>query len=327
MGKMRRFLKNNEGFALILTILIISLIVTLTLQFNASMRSDLYAASNLRDSIKLGYIAKSGFNWALAILSVDALESDFDSIHDPWMYAKALSSYSTSIFEEGRFEVEIMDHSGKIQINQLVDKDGKYNNKQKDLLTRFLNSKQFGLEPQDVANIVDAIKDWMDGDNDTDFGAENAYYQTLEKPYSCKNAPLDSLEELLLIRGITKELFYGTEDKPGIRHYLSIHGDGKININTADPLVLASLSDQMDEDMVQNMVTYRMDEENNLKDLQWYKQVPEMSHVTIDPLLVTTVSTYFEIRSEGFKDAMRKGVRGMVERREGSFRILSWNIL
>ena len=215
MGKMRRFLKNNEGFALILTILIISLIITLTLQFNSSMRSDLYAASNLRDSIRLGYIAKSGFNWALAMLSADALESDFDSIHEPWMYAKDLSSHSTSMFEEGRFVVEIIDHSGRIQIN----------------------------------------------------------------------------------------------------------------INTADPLVLASLSDEMDEDMVQNMVSYRIDEENNLKEIQWYKQVPEMSHVTIDPYLLTTVSTHFEIRSEGFKEAMHKGVRGMVERREGSFRILSWNVL
>ncbi len=324
---MKSFLKNDEGFALILTILIISLIVTLTLQFNSSMRSHLYAAANLRDSIKLGCIAKSGFNCALAILSEDALESAFDSIHEPWMVAKALSSNSTSIFEEGRFVVEIMDHSGRIQINKLVDKNGKYNNKQKDLLTRFLNSTKFGLEPEDVAIIVDAIKDWIDRDNDTDFGAENSYYQTLEEPYSCKNAPLDSLEELLLIRGITKELLYGREDQPGIRHYLSIHGDGKININTADPLVLASLSDQMDEDMVQNMVTYRMDEENNLKDPQWYKQVPEMSHVTIDPHLITTVSTHFEVRSEGFKAAMRKGVRGMVERRGGILRILSWHIL
>lgn len=324
---MKRLLKNNEGFALILTILIISLIVTLTLQFNSSMRSHLYAAANLRDSIKLGCIAKSGFNCALAILSEEGLETASDSIPEPWMVAKALSSHSTSIFEEGRFVVEIMDHSGRIQINKLVDENGNYNNKQKDLLTRFLNSTQFGLEPQDVAIIVDAIKDWIDLDNETDFGAENSYYQSLEEPYSCKNAPIDSLEELLLIRGLTKELFYGREDKPGIRHYLSIHGDGKININTADPLVLTSLSDQLDEDMVQNMVAYRMDEENNLKDPQWYKQVPEMSHVAIDPHLVTTVSTHFEVRSEGFKAAMRKGVRGMVERKGGILRILSWNIL
>jgi general secretion pathway protein K len=323
----KKFLKNNQGFALILTILIISLIVTLTLQFNSSMRSHLYAAVNLRDSIKLGCIAKSGFNCALAILLEDLLEKDFDSIQEPWMVAKDLSSHSTSMFEEGRFVIEIMDHSGKIQINKLVDENGNYNNTQKDLLTRFLNSTKFGLEPEEAAMIIDSIKDWIDQDDDTDFGAENAYYQALDKPYACKNGPLDYLEELLLIRGITKELFYGREDQPGIRQYLSIYGDGKININTADPLVLMALSDQMDEDMVQNMIAYRMDEGNNLQDLQWYKQVPEMSHVAIDPHLITTVSTHFEVRSEGFKGSMHKGVRGMVERKDGSLRVLSWQIL
>jgi len=75
------------------------------------------------------------------------------------------------------------------------------------------------------------------------------------------------------------------------------------------------------------MIAYRMDEGNNLKDLQWYKQVPEMSHVSIDPHLITTVSSHFEVRSEGFKEAMHKGVKGMVERRGGFLRILSWHIL
>ncbi len=58
---MIRLIKNDKGFALILTILIISLIVALTLQFNISIRSELHAAANLRDSIKLGCIARSGF--------------------------------------------------------------------------------------------------------------------------------------------------------------------------------------------------------------------------------------------------------------------------
>ncbi|MBW1770943.1 MAG: hypothetical protein JRJ17_07275, partial [Deltaproteobacteria bacterium] len=49
---MARFLQNNKGIALILTILIISLLVSLTLQFNRSMRSDVHAAANLRDGIK-----------------------------------------------------------------------------------------------------------------------------------------------------------------------------------------------------------------------------------------------------------------------------------
>jgi len=138
---MGRFLRNSKGMALILTILIISLIVSLTLQFNTSMRSNLHAASNLRDGIKLGYTAKSGFNYALAVLLEDVSEGNVDSLHEAWADPKALSKNSDAQFDEGRFEVKVSDHSGRIQINKLVTNDGRnYNNEQKDFLTRFLKS-------------------------------------------------------------------------------------------------------------------------------------------------------------------------------------------
>jgi len=324
---MRSLLKDNGGFALILTILIVSLIVALTLQFNVSMHSDLNAAANLRDAIRLGAIAKSGVNLACAVLFKDDLETDFDSLIETWANSKTLSSQSASMFEGGRFEVEILDNSGKIQINQLVDQGGGYNPKQQDLLARFLGSAEFGLDAEQVGNLVDAIKDWIDPDNEvTGFGEESSYYKELEKPYSCRNGPLEYLEELLLIKGVTKELFYGTREKPGISHYLSTYGDGRININTADPLVLRSLSEQMDGGMVEEMVSYRVDEKNDLRAPTWYQKVPGMSHITFDLDLLTTSSTYFEIRSVGIKEAMSKRVKAMVERKEGTIKILSWQL-
>jgi general secretion pathway protein K len=190
-----------------------------------------------------------------------------------------------------------------------------------------LSSEQFDLDPEKVSSLIDTIKDWIDLDNEvTGFGAENEYYQGMEKPYSCKNAPLELLEELLLIKGVTRNLFYGTKEKPGISYYLTTHGDGKININTADPLVLRSLSDQMDQEMVEEMLAYREDKKNNLKDPEWYQKVSGMSQITIDPDLVTTSSALFEIKSEGFKEAMVKLVTGMVERSKDTLRILSWKI-
>jgi len=314
--------------ALLLTILVITLIVSLTLQFNRSMRSDLHAAANFRDGIKLGYIAKSGFNFALAVLREDASEDNVDSLREGWAHLQTFSDNTATLFDRGRFQVKVSDHSGEININSLVDKNGKYDNAQKSLLTRFLNSPEFGLDPEETDNIVDAIKDWIDTDDEvTRFGAENIYYQALEKPYSCKNAPLEFIEELLLVRGITKELFYGTKEKPGISKYLTPYGDnGKININTADPLILRALSDEIDEEMAEDMVTYRKNEDNDLSDPNWYKSVPGMSHVTIADNLLTTSSTHFEITSEGFKGSMAKQITGMVKRKEDGFDILSWKI-
>jgi len=324
---MVKLLTDNRGMALILTILIISLIVALTLQFNTSMRSNLHAATNLRDGIKLSCIARSGFSGALALLYEDASSTTVDTLREPWAHARIFSENSASLFEEGRFLLEIADLSGRIQINQLVDRNGSYDDKQKELLMRFLRSPEFELDPEVVENIIDAIKDWIDPDHDTTrFGAEDSYYRGLERPYPCKNAPFDFLEELLLVRGITPELFYGTGERPGISLYLSTHGDGKININTAAPLVLRALSDQIDQDLAEDMVAYREDEDNDLSDASWYKRVPGISDVSIPDDLLTVSSTYFEITSEGLKGAMSKRIKGVVERKERKPKVLSWRV-
>jgi general secretion pathway protein K len=316
---MNRLIKDDSGFALILTILIISLIVAITLQFNTSMRSDMYDAASMKEGIELTCIAKSGFSYACAVLSQD--DPAVDSLHEDWADQKLLSSNSATMFENGRFEVRIIDYSGKIPINSLVEGE-----KYEALLTRFLSLEVFGLGSEDVGNLVDAIKDWVDPDDEvTKFGAENGYYQALDRPYSCKNAPLDSVEELLFVKGITKELFYGTREKPGISGYLTVYGNGRININTADPLVLRSLSDQIDQEMVEEMVAYREDEKNDLNDPAWYKNVPGMSHVSMNDLQ-TTSSTCFKIESEGHKETMRKRVTGTVERKEGTVKVLAWKI-
>jgi len=323
-----RFIKDNEGMALIMTILVISLIVALTLQFNASMRSNLQAAMNLRDGIKLGCIARSGINGALAILHEDASSGNEDTLREDWAHTKLFSESSSSLFNEGRFMVEITDLSGKIQLSQLIDKDGNYNSAQKSLLLRFMSFPEFGLDPEEVENIVDAIKDWIDNDNDTTrFGAEDAYYKALEKPYPCKNAPIEFLEELLFVRGITKELLYGSGEKPGISRYLSPYGNGKININTADIFILRSLSNDIDQERAEDMVEYRENEDNDLSDFKWYKNVPGMADVSIPDSLITTSSTYFEITSEGFKGSMRKKIEATVERKEKTLQVLSWKVL
>ncbi len=325
---MKSILKDNRGFALILTILIVSLVVVMTLQFNNSMWSDLYSSSNLRDGIRLRFIARSGVNCALAVLSEDSSSSDSDSLQEAWANSKELSSNSITMFENGHFQVEISDLSGKIQVNRLITDDGKYNEAQKMLLMRLLSSEQFQVDSEEVENLIDAIKDWIDPDDDvTRFGAENGYYQSLENPYSCKNGPIESLGQMLHIKGVTKELFHGNEHVPGISNYLTVYGDGKININTADPLVLSSLSDDIDMEMVSDMIEYRLDEGNDLKDPLWYRKVPGMADTTIESDLIKTSSPYFEIESAGISGAMIKKVAAIIKREgEKPVQVLAWKV-
>lgn len=325
---MVRPLNDNRGVALILTISIVTLLVALTMQFNGAMRSEIHAAMNLRDGVRLSAMARSGFNYGLAVLFEDGLsDRTFDSLLEPWADAVALSQSASTLSDQGTIEMQIRDESARIQINQLVDRVGGYNEKQKEIVTRLLSLGPFGLEAEEVGNILDAIKDWIDPDDEpTKFGAESAYYRSLERPYACRNAPLESLDELLLVRGVTKTLFYGTSETPGISRYLTVHGEGKVNINTADPLVLRALSANLDEKMVEAMLVYREDREMDLSQPGWYKGVPGMSSEVVMDDLITTSSRHFEIRADGVLGTLRKGVRGLVERKEGTIEIISWKV-
>lgn len=317
---------NNRGVALIIVILMISIIVAVTLQLNVASRSEIYEAANLADTIRLTYIAKSGFNGGEALLVED--DNEFDSLNEDWAKSRLISQMSGSFFSEGAFDLGIVDEAGKIQINKLVN-GNEYNENMRELLIRFLSLPDFNLDEQELNDIVDAIKDWIDSDNElTGFGAENAYYKGLDVPYSCKNGPLSSIEELLMIKGITKDIYYGTEGKPGIQSYITIQGDGKININTAPALILRALDAEITEDMVIEMDEFRKDENNDLSNASWYKNVTGMANISILPELTTTKSNTFKIISTGYLDKMNSRITGVIERQSKSkkVKILSWKV-
>ena len=66
--------------------------------------------------------------------------------------------------------------------------------------------------PGMTVNIADAILDWIDEDDVVrEYGAEASYYSGLDPPYSPKNGPLETIEELLLVRGVTPDLLFGRD--------------------------------------------------------------------------------------------------------------------
>ncbi len=319
--------RNKNGFALILTIMIVSLLVALTIDFNKEMRSDLTEATNFGEAVILDSMARSGFDYCLAVLHEDGLESDFDALSEFWADPAVLSSGADALFDKGKLRVSIIDHSGRININKLIGETGEYNETQDGLLRKFLSLEEFNLNEEDIGNIIDAIKDWIDRDDEvTRFGAEKSYYTSLESPYFCRNGPIETLEELLLVRGVTEGLIYGGEVQPGILHFLTVYGDGKININTADPIVIRSLSDQIDQEMAEGLASYRQEDEADLSSPTWYKDVPGMSGIEITGELIKTSSAFFEIQSIAAFDGMEKAVTAHVERKGEEFDMKYWKI-
>lgn len=143
-------------------------------------------------------------------------------------------------FPEGSFSIEpglksdravqqrekvlgILDEESKINLNSMESEK---------VMTRFLVLA--AVMPEDsAAPLAASILDWIDSDEDArNGGAESVFYQTLRQPYNAKNAPLNSLEELLWVKGMTPEIFRR------ILPYATVNSSARININTSSALVL-----------------------------------------------------------------------------------------
>src|SRR4030042_2930144 len=227
-------IKGERGVALVLALAVIALLVSLVVDFSYTMMVDLTLAANLRDGQKAFYVARSGVELAKHLLQED--DPAFDARDEDWALLPEHPGF-LSADDEGRFKVTIEDEAAKIPLNKLItgDKDKKVDRVVRAQLERLFELLE--LDPE----LIDPIIDWLDPDNNPQpFGAEDAYYQSLPSPYPCKNGPFAALAELLLVKGMTKEILYGQEEKKGLIQYLTLYSAGKVNIKPPHVEVLAS---------------------------------------------------------------------------------------
>jgi general secretion pathway protein K len=147
-------------------------------------------------------------------------------------------------FGDGEVTVKIDYEEGRRNINELMKRPGEWK----------LLFEQAGIPNTRWDAMLDCLLDWQD-ENDLHQlnGAESddSFYK--KRGYECKNAPVDTVEELLLIKNWDKEVLYGTPpgektDEPisGIANLLTTWGYGKINPNSASREVLNSLNRMSD---------------------------------------------------------------------------------
>ena len=330
-----KVLKNNRGIALLVTLSVATVMVAASLEMNKMVRSAVFSAAAARDRITLLYMASSGVNVAEAMLIKDKNESEFDSLQEDWANAEKRNEIISDIpFENGNVSVSIIDELGKIQVNSLVQYPGgrEFNESQRAMWERFLNFLKYqnstqndvfkDLEPM---TIIDSAKDWIDSGDDNAItglnGAESEYYEDLDPPYPCKNGPFSNINELALVRGVTPAIFQGMAGEQGLSRYITVFGmtqtgpnsftyEGKININTAALPTLAAIMPVGSENFAQVMFDYRIETSDSgyihaLTSPNWYKDVPGMADITIDPNLITISSDIFRIESTATKMKMK----------------------
>jgi general secretion pathway protein K len=150
----------------------------------------------------------------------------------------------------------------------------------------------------------------------------------------------------LLIKGITPELYYGSEEKPGLSQNMTVYGmvagegtsfnwPGRININTAGIPVLAALVGAEQEEMLQALSDFRQEmaegkDVHDFSSAKWYKEITGFGDVDIDPALITVSSDVFRIDSEASLNTFKTSVSAVVQRVQSpgsgkwSCKVLSW---
>lgn len=196
-GKQKRpLLLNERGVALVVVLWIFIFLLVVAFEFSTSVRQEAAAAHRYSDEIQGYYLALAGFERGL-----------YEFFQQSTGAAASATKTPSDIFDGnwreetiggGIFRVRWIDEAGKININRADEQT----------LRRIFTN--LGLEESRRSVLVDSIMDWRDPDDlHRVNGAEDEYYRSLTPRYTAKNGPFDAVEDLLWVRGMTADLFYG----------------------------------------------------------------------------------------------------------------------
>jgi general secretion pathway protein K len=225
----------ERGFAMVAVLLVLALIGLLGAEFAYSMRLEARAARNYKDTVMAGHLAEAALENAIReIVGQGTLVAEGEdgelTFYTPDRAALKRLPREAVPLGDGQYSYRITDEAARLNVNSIAPQR----------LDRLL--QLMDVDQQERDTIVASIQDWRDAnDEHRANGAESDdYYLKLPVPYRARNANLDSINELLQIKGITPALFHGTPEKPGLADLVTVVGQN-ININTASKLVLSTL--------------------------------------------------------------------------------------
>lgn len=234
----------EKGIALLMVIWIMTIMIVIVMAFSLTVRTNAFSTLAYKEAVARDFICEAGVQHAIMELfyrsskvgratTAAVTEEDYWDI-DGTVYTEKIG--------DNEYNVRITDESGKIDIN-----------KADEILLRGL-LVNLEIKEEDAETIADCIRDWRDpnsGDLHRLHGAGDEYYMSLPRPYKTKKADYDSLEELLLVKGVTSELLYGIEGKrKGLIDFLTVYSkDLRVNIDTAPKEVLMAIPGMSSENV------------------------------------------------------------------------------
>jgi general secretion pathway protein K len=297
-------------------LIILSLLVG---SFAFDMHIEAGITSYYRKRVKAQYLARAGVEWAKVLLAKSA-EVDEDEEAEEGREDLVLGAIQLSRgvgvrglqrqLGEGTFTLDLVAEEGRRNINGLSDEDWE----------EILDQANVPEERWD--ELIDCFYDWVDENDEHHLnGAESDDPFYVERGYECKNAALDTVDELLLIKGFDEDVVYGApaedeDEQPmhGIAQWLTVWGDSKVNVNAASREVMMTLP-EIDEWTVDDIIEGRKgaDGEGGTRD-DGYENVGEVEGSVgalpedLKGKISTSGGTFIRVVSIGEVQGVRNGI-------------------
>lgn len=199
----------TQGMAILIVLSVILVLAVLAGGFAYSMRVEMRLARNSNYDAQSEWLGRSGVELARYVLAQQARvpnQGGYEALNQKW--AGGLGASNSDLADVSMENVPL--GAGKFSV-KITDFERKFNINTADPIILQQAMILMGIDATTSPTIVDSIQDWIDrDDNPHTSGAESDYYLTLEPPYFAKNGLIDDLQELLLVKGISSEMYWGT---------------------------------------------------------------------------------------------------------------------
>jgi len=240
----------STGFVLIALLWVLAGVSLLALNLASSVRTEASIAVSVGEAEKAYFVARGGVEEVIYRLSFP--EKEVTQQLKAFPYADGMNHFWIRN-EEVVCHVAILDEAGKLDLNRCKE----------ETLQKLMET--LGIESGQSAELAQAVADWRKADHSTDSVQSD---QPASRPL-LKKPGFTSVEELLSVPGISREILYGIPRQGGdgkirisrgLAQYVTVYSDkSQINLNYAAPEVLASLP-EVDMDAANSIVQERQDQ-------------------------------------------------------------------
>jgi len=179
----------NNGLVIIAVLWMVVVLMVMAAILGRKSRLDMKVCLTRMEAVRCKWACRAGIEKAIAVLNED--ETENDSLLDLW--SDNAEDFNDIMLNQCWFTVRVIDELSKLNINTAT------------------KEQLLGL-PDMVEEIADAIIDWRDSDDTpSGGGVESGYYEGLTYGYWARNGPFRTIRELLLVKDVTEELFYGED--------------------------------------------------------------------------------------------------------------------